>query len=129
MIAFNAEDFLDNILILTLFIIWMCRRMYVFSSPNPKSQVSFWLHLEYVVRLSVQYIGEQFCNVWRGWSKLKSLGQILANLRLDAHTMYVFSSPNPKSQVSFWLHLEYVVRLSSLNFYKKIFFSENTGPI
>jgi hypothetical protein len=33
--------------------------------------------------------GEQFCNVWRGWSKLKiitSLRQILANLRLDAHT-------------------------------------------
>ena len=42
--------------------------------------------------------------------------------------MYVFSSPDQKSQVSFCLHLEYVVRLSSLNFYKKIF-SENTGPI
>ena len=26
-----------NYLILTLFIIWMCRRMYVFSSPDPES--------------------------------------------------------------------------------------------
>jgi hypothetical protein len=43
--------------------------------------------------------------------------------------MYIFSSPDPKSQVSLCFHLEYVVRLSSLNFYKKIFFSENTGPI
>ena len=43
--------------------------------------------------------------------------------------MYVFSSPDSKSHVSFCLHLEYVVRLSSLYFYKKIFFSENAGPI
>jgi hypothetical protein len=42
--------------------------------------------------------------------------------------MYVFSSPDSLGQVSFCLHLEYVVRLSSLNYYKKIF-SENTGPI
>ena len=42
----------------------------------------YWSHFTHVIR------PEQFCNVWRGWSKLKiitSLRQILANLKLDAH--------------------------------------------
>jgi hypothetical protein len=40
-----------------------------------------------LLTLFVRYIGEQFCNVWRGWSKLKiitSLRQILANLKEKA---------------------------------------------
>jgi hypothetical protein len=91
MIAFMHVTIIFN-LILILFIIWMCRRMYVFSSPDPKSHVSFCLHLEYVFRLSSLYFYKKILKVCASSLKLSKIWRRLVIIFNFDHPRHTFQN-------------------------------------